>query len=227
MQSSSLQSLRLVVLISGRGSNLQAIIDAIARGEVPAVISAVISDRAQAGGLELAARAGIAHHCVERTAYPDRAAFEAALISAIEHHQPQLIVLAGFMRVLSAAFVHRYEGRLINIHPSLLPALAGLDTHRRAIEAGLTEHGASVHFVTPEVDGGPVVLRARVPVKPADDAASLAERVLAIEHRIYPLAIRWYAEHRVRYQNGTVIFDGQRLDAPIDYADTPATQAMP
>lgn len=213
--------LGLLVLISGRGSNLRAIIDAIARGEVPAVILAVISDRPDAPGLELAARAGIACASVDRAAHPSRASFEEALAAEIARHRPQLIALAGFMRVLSADFVRRHEGRMINIHPSLLPAFPGLDTHRRAIEAGAPEHGASVHFVTPEVDGGPVILRGRVPVSPGDDPASLARRVLRIEHRLYPLAIRWYAEHRIRYQEGAVIFDGRRLDTPIDYADPP------
>lgn len=209
------------MLISGRGSNLQAIIDAVDRDEMPAVIAAVISDRPDAPGLALAARAGIATATVDRAAHASRAAFEEALAGEIDRHQPQLIVLAGFMRILSAGFVRRYEGRMINIHPSLLPMFPGLDTHRRAIEAGAADHGASVHFVTAEVDGGPVILHGRVPVKPADDPESLARRVLRIEHRIYPLAIRWYAEGRIRYRDGAVAFDDRRLDAPIDYAEPP------
>jgi phosphoribosylglycinamide formyltransferase-1 len=211
--------LGLVVLISGRGSNLQAIIDAIARGELPAVIRAVISNRPDAAGLERARRAGIPAEVVDDAGHSGRRAYEAALVPAIERHRPDLVVLAGFMRILSRDFVRRYDGRMLNIHPSLLPALAGLDTHRRALEAGAREHGASVHFVTEDVDGGPVVVQARLAIGGADTPESLAERVLGLEHRLYPLALRWFAEGRVRKRDDVVLFDGQPLRRPLEYRE--------
>jgi len=209
----------IVVLISGRGSNLQAIIEAVRNGEIPASICAVISSRPNAPGLEFARTAGIAAEVVDDRRYDDRQSCEAALTAAIDRHRPDLVALAGFMRILSHDFVRHYDGRMLNIHPSLLPEFAGLDTHRRALEAGAWEHGASVHFVTEDVDGGPVILRARVPIKPDDTPASLAERVLEFEHRIYPLAIRWFVEGRVRKSGDQVIFDGKPLAQPLDYAD--------
>jgi phosphoribosylglycinamide formyltransferase-1 len=217
--------LALVVLISGRGSNLQAIIDAIARGELPATIRAVISNRPKVPGLDRARCAGIPTEVVDSAAHPDRASYEKALAEAIDRHRPDLLVLAGFMRILSEAFVRRYDGRILNIHPSLLPEFSGLDTHRRAIEAGVAEHGASVHFVTRDVDGGPVVLRGKVPILESDTPASLAERVLAIEHRIYPIVIRWFAEGRLRKQGDRVLFDGRELHQPLDYDATAADRA--
>lgn len=178
----------LVILISGRGSNAMALVDAAARGVVPIPVNAVVADR-RAAGLELAAGKGVDTAAVPRNAFPDRNAFEAALTETIAGFRPRLIALAGFMRVLSTAFVERHAGRMINIHPSLLPKYRGLDTHRRALAAGDAEHGASVHWVTPELDAGPVIAQARVPIRAGDDAATLAGRVLEQEHRLYPAAL--------------------------------------
>lgn len=204
----------LVVLISGRGSNLQAIIDAIQSGELPARISAVISNCAGAYGLERAHRAGIPTEVLDHRSFRSRRDFDQALAALIDRYSPDLIVLAGFMRILTPEFVQRYLGRMLNIHPSLLPAFPGLHTHERALEAAVTEHGASVHFVTEQIDGGPVIIQAIVPVLPGDDAETLAERVLALEHRIYPLAIRWLAEGRLRLAGDTVWLDGRPLSEP-------------
>jgi len=194
--SESTRPLPLVVLVSGRGSNLQAILDAASEPGFPARVAAVASNRPGAAGLERARAARVPAHVVDHKAYPDRERFEAALIEVIDRYRPGLVVLAGFMRVLTPYFVGHYAGRLINIHPSLLPAFPGLDTHRRALAAGVKEHGASVHFVTAELDGGPVIVQAAVPVLPDDDPERLAERVLEQEHRILPLAIRQLAETR-------------------------------
>ena len=184
----------IVILISGRGSNMEAIV----RAEIPgARIAAVISNRADAAGLAFAAKHGISTSLVAHTDYADRAAFDNALRAAIDAHTPDLVVLAGFMRVLGDDFVRHYTGRLLNIHPSLLPSFPGLHTHQRALEAGVRAHGATVHFVTPELDGGPIVIQAVVPVLPGDDEDQLAARVLAEEHRIYPQAVRWFVEGRL------------------------------
>ncbi|ROR35069.1 phosphoribosylglycinamide formyltransferase [Inmirania thermothiophila] len=207
----------VVALISGRGSNLQAILDEAAAGRLPVQVRAVISNRPEAQGLARAQAAGIATEVVDHTAFPDRLAFEAALTEAIDRHRPDLVLLAGFMRVLSAQTVARYAGRMLNIHPSLLPAFRGLHTHRRALEAGVREHGASVHFVTADLDGGPVIVQARVPVLPGDDEARLAARVLRQEHRIYPLAVRWFAEGRIRQDGARVLLDGLPLAAPVRF----------
>jgi phosphoribosylglycinamide formyltransferase-1 len=209
-------SLRLVVLISGSGSNLQAIIDGCADGSIDAEVAAVISNRPDVRGLQRAAKANIPAEVVDHTGYDSRAAFERALIGRIDSHRPDLVILAGFMRILTPEFVRHYAGRMLNIHPSLLPRFQGLHTHRRVLEAGDTEHGASVHFVTEELDGGPVVLQAVVPVLAGDDADRLAARVLAQEHRIYPAVIQWIAAGRVRLdaQQG-VLFDGTPLPRPI------------
>lgn len=206
--------LAVVALISGRGSNLQAIIDAAADGSLPAVIRAVISNRPGAAGLGRAARASIPTAVVDHTRYPDRAGFDAALQQAVDRYQPALVVLAGFMRVLTPDFVAHYHGRMLNIHPSLLPRFPGLHTHERALAEGATEHGASVHFVTDDLDGGPVVLQARVPVLAGDTPERLAARVLVQEHRIYPEVIRWVAEGRLRMEGGQVLLDGAPLSAP-------------
>lgn len=206
--------LAVVALISGRGSNLQAIIDAAEDGSLPAVIRAVISNRPGAVGLGRAARAGISTAVVDHTRYPDRAGFDAALQQAVDRYQPALVVLAGFMRVLTPDFVAHYHGRMLNIHPSLLPRFRGLHTHERALAEGATEHGASVHFVTDDLDGGPVVLQARVPVLAGDTPERLAARVLVQEHRIYPEVIRWVAEGRLRMEGGQVLLDGAPLSAP-------------
>ncbi len=207
--------LSIVVLISGRGSNLQSIIDAVATGELPVEIRAVISNKPDALGLQHAVQAGIATQVVDHRQYPERAAFDAALQSAIDEYRPQLVVLAGFMRILTPAFVHHYRGRMINIHPSLLPEFPGLNTHQRVLDAGRQETGATIHFVTEETDGGPAILQAGVAVLPGDDADSLAARVLEQEHRMYPVVIRWYAEGRVRLDpDGRVRFDGAPLKRP-------------
>ena len=206
---------RVVVLISGRGSNLQALLDQAASGEWPVTIAAVISNRPDVQGLERARQAGVPALELDHKNFADRPAFEAALIEQIDHYQPDLVALAGFMRVLTTRFTEHYRGRLLNIHPSLLPKFRGLHTHERAIAAGETEHGASIHFVTAELDGGPVILQARVPVLPGDDSDTLAARVLAQEHELYPLAIRWFAEQRLRLDRERVWFDGQPLTEPL------------
>ena len=195
---------KVVILISGRGSNMEAMLAARAAGTLSAEIVAVISNRADAAGLETAARAGIATRSLDHKAFADRAAFDAALAECIDGYSPDLVVLAGFMRILGEAFVRRYEGRLINIHPSLLPAFPGLHTHQRALDEGVRIHGCTVHFVTPELDHGPVIVQAAVPVLDDDTEASLAARVLRQEHQIYPQAVRWFAEGRLRLENGRV-----------------------
>lgn len=223
MTSAATARLPVVILISGRGSNLDAIIACAARGALDIDIRAVISNRPAAAGLRVAADAGITAEVVDHTAYADRDAFEQALMARIDAHRPGLVVLAGFMRLLTAGFVAHYHGRMLNIHPSLLPDLPGLDTHRRALEAGRAEHGASVHFVTAEMDGGPVLLQARVPVLDGDTPEQLAARVLAQEHRLYPLAIQWFAQGRIFLdENGQIQLDGKQLTQPRNLArETP------
>lgn len=183
---------RVVTLISGRGSNMQALLTA------GISLTAVISNRPDAAGLAIAREAGVPAEVVDHRRFTDRGAFDAALATAIDAHAPDLVVLAGFMRILGAEFVERYSGRLINIHPSLLPAFTGLDTHRRAIEAGCKVHGCTVHFVTPTLDHGPVIAQAAVPVLDDDDEAALAARVLVQEHRLLPTAVRWYLAGRLQ-----------------------------
>jgi len=207
--------LPIVVLISGNGTNLQAIIDTIARGRLPAQIRAVISNRAQASGLDRARRAGIPAEIIDHTRYPDRDGFDAALQAAIDRYHPELVVLAGFMRILTPALVKHYHGRMLNIHPSLLPAFPGLDTHRRALAANVKEHGVSIHFVTDQLDGGPVIIQKAVPVLPGDGASALAARVQREEHRLYPRVIRWFAEGRVKLHNQQIMFDGAPLTVPL------------
>ena len=202
---------RIVILISGRGSNMQAMVEA----GLP--VAAVISNRADAAGLKYAAARAIVTGVVEHRNYATREAFDAALAQAIDAYSPELVVLAGFMRILTDGFVVRYQGRLINIHPSLLPAFPGLDTHARALAAGVKLHGCTVHFVTPQLDHGPIVIQAAVPVLPHDDEASLAARVLVQEHRIYPQAARWFLEGKLVIENGGVRVKGdhpQQLYAP-------------
>ena len=203
----------VVVLISGSGSNLQALIDSVAHDGNPARIAAVICNRAGAYGLERAKQAGIATELLDHKQFDGREAFDAALIQAIDAHQPDLVVLAGFMRILTPGFVQHYSGRLLNIHPSLLPKHKGLHTHQRAIEAGDSEHGCSVHFVTEELDGGPLVVQAVLPVMADDTAESLAQRVHEQEHQIYPLAVLWFAEGRLRLGAQGAMLDGQPLPA--------------
>jgi len=207
--------LPVVVLISGSGTNLQALIDGQLAGSLPIDIRAVISNRADAFGLQRAQRAGLTAQVLNHRDFPTREAYDAELLALIDGFAPGLVVLAGFMRILTPAFVKHFHGRLFNIHPSLLPKFPGLRTHQRAIDAGEREHGATVHFVTEELDGGPAVLQARVPVLPGDDAETLAARVLEQEHRIYPLAVRWFAEGRLRLApDGRALLDGTPLPCP-------------
>ena len=208
--------LPVVILISGWGSNLQSIINAVASDELPVVIRAVISNRPEAVGLERAAQAGIPTAVIDHLRYSDRAAFDQALLACIERFQPGLVILAGFMRILTAGFVNHFQGKMLNVHPSLLPAFPGMHTHQRALEAGCKQHGASIHFVTEAVDGGPVVLQAQVAVQQQDSVATLAARVLEREHCMYPLAIRWFAEQRLRLDStGQAVLDGEILTRPV------------
>ncbi len=210
--------LPVVVLISGSGTNLQAILDQ-AQDDLPIAIRAVISNRPGATGLQRAAEAGVATAVLDHKGYGDREAYDQALIRLIDSYQAELVVLAGFMRILSPLFVRHYAGRLLNIHPSLLPKYRGLNTHQRALDAGDRLHGATIHFVTEELDGGPSVLQAQVEVAMGEDAEQLAARVLEKEHRIYPLAIRWFAEKRLRLdEDGHVRLDDKRLVEPVVYA---------
>jgi phosphoribosylglycinamide formyltransferase-1 len=191
---------RIVILISGRGSNMQAIMEGGLAGEV----AAVLSNNPAAKGLETAARLGIETAVVDHRAFPDRASFDRALGDRIADFEPKLVVLAGFMRILTEAFIERFSGRIMNIHPSLLPAFPGTDTHRRALDQGVRLHGCTVHMVTPALDSGPIVVQAAVPVLPDDDEARLAARVLEQEHRIYPLAIRWFLDGKLTIEGGRV-----------------------
>jgi phosphoribosylglycinamide formyltransferase-1 len=211
--------LPLVVLISGRGSNLQAILDGARDGALPIDIRAVISNRPGAPGLERARQAGVQALTLDHKGFSERRDFDTALRRTIDALVPGLVILAGFMRVLGEDFVIHYGGRLLNIHPSLLPKYRGLHTHERALIDGEREHGASVHFVTPELDSGPVIIQARVPVLPDDDPDTLAARVLEQEHQIYPLAIRWFAEGRLALRDGRVFFDGRPLAEPKQLQD--------
>jgi phosphoribosylglycinamide formyltransferase-1 len=195
---------RIVILISGRGSNMEAILRAASAEQWPGQVVAVISNKANAGGLETAKAAGIAARVVEHLAYPDRAQFDQAMSAVIDEYSPDLVVLAGFLRILTPAFVMHYHGRLLNIHPSLLPSFPGLDTHRRALDAGVKFHGATVHFVTPELDHGPIIEQAAVPVMNADTEDTLASRVLEQEHVIYPRAVRDFIEGRYTLIDGRV-----------------------
>jgi phosphoribosylglycinamide formyltransferase 1 len=207
--------LKVAVLISGRGSNLLAIAQACRDGRLDASIELVLSDRADAAGLAAAAALGLATAVVDRVNYATREPFETALAAAIDASGAELVLLAGFMRILSASFVGAFAGRLLNIHPSLLPQYKGLDTHRRVLEAGEREHGASVHFVTGVLDGGPVICQGRIAVRTGDSPQSLAARVLAVEHRIYALAIGLIAAGRVQLRGNTILLDGRVLEAPI------------
>ncbi len=205
------QACRTVILISGSGSNLQAIIDAQEAGDAAIEISAVISNKAGVRGLERAAKHNIAAEVLDHKAYDSREAFDSALIECIDKHKPELVVLAGFMRILTPAFTEHYLGRMLNIHPSLLPKYQGLHTHQRAIDAGDKEHGVTVHFVTAELDGGPSVIQARVPILPEDTADTLAARVLTQEHIIYPRAIGWFARGRLKMEDGKAFLDGKQV----------------
>ena len=202
---------RLVILVSGGGSNLQSLIDGCASGEINATVSAVISNNPDAGGLERAANAGIPNLAIDHTAFDSREAFDQALSELIDSFSPDLVILAGFMRILTAQFVDHYLGRMMNIHPSLLPAYPGLHTHRRAIEAGDKMAGATVHFVTPELDGGPSIIQAQVEIEPDDNEGSLATRVLSFEHKIYPQAVKWFCDNRLIMHNNHVLLDNKAI----------------
>lgn len=202
---------RVIVLVSGNGSNLQAIIDQTEKGQLPIKLCAVISNVPQAKGLDRARRHNIATEVVNHKEFESREAFDSALRDSIDGYRPDLLVLAGFMRIFTPEFTRHYEGRMLNIHPSLLPKYQGLNTHRRAIEAGDTEHGVTVHFVTAKLDGGPPIIQAYVPVLENDDEDKLAARVLIEEHKIYPQAIKWFAEGRLKMKDGSSWLDGERL----------------
>lgn len=202
---------KIVVLISGGGSNLQSLIDACGTSQIDGSICAVISNRPDVKGLERAGSAHIPHQVIDHTGFANRHEFETALRAAIDQYTPDLIVLAGFMRVLTAEFVNKYLGKLINIHPSLLPKFTGLHTHQRAIEARETHQGASVHFVTAELDGGPVIIQDRVEIDPQDDAASLAAKVLVKEHLIYPQAVQWFMSGDLVFNDGQCFLHGKPL----------------
>lgn len=213
---------RLVILISGSGSNLQAFINATQQGKLDARIAAVISNRADAYGLQRATEAGIATEIIDHKKFVSREAFDTELIARVQRYRPDLVLLAGFMRILTPVFVSPLQGRLLNIHPSLLPKYPGLHTHQRALDAGDAEHGVTVHFVTQQLDSGAAIIQAKVPVLPGDDAASLAQRVLQQEHVIYPLAAKWFIQGRLRLQDGHAFLDDQQLPANgYDYSRQP------
>lgn len=207
--------LPVVILISGGGSNMRTIAEAAATGRLNVEVRAVISDRADAGGLATAASMGIAHQVISSREFATREAFDTALADAVERYRPELVVLAGFMKILGSGFVERFAGRVLNIHPSLLPKYPGLHTHRRALAAGDAEHGATVHFVTAQLDGGPPIMQIRVPVLPDDTESSLAARVLRQEHRLYPEVLQLCAAGRLQYANGSIRLDGQELSTPL------------
>jgi phosphoribosylglycinamide formyltransferase 1 len=205
----------IVILISGRGSNMRALIERSQGADAGYTVSKVLSDKPEAPGLRTARDLGVAAEALPAAKFEDRAAYDRALAAEIDQCSPSLIVLAGFMRILSAQFVNLFAGKILNIHPSLLPKYPGLHTHRRVLEAHEPQHGATVHFVTEELDGGPPVLQARVAVAANDDETSLAARVQAEEHRMYPLAVRWFCEGRLRYEAGHAWLDGRMLREPV------------
>jgi phosphoribosylglycinamide formyltransferase-1 len=215
----------IVVLISGRGSNMQRLIECGSDPHCPFVVTKVFADQEEAGGLALARSLRTAAQALPPGAFPDRSAYDAALADAIDSCAPALVALAGFMRILSAPFVRRFEGRIMNIHPSLLPKFPGLDTHARALAAHEREHGATVHFVTPELDRGPQILQGRVAIEAGDDAARLAARVLAVEHLIYPLAVRWFCEGRLQQRDGRAWLDGAPLERPVQLQNLATSEA--
>jgi phosphoribosylglycinamide formyltransferase-1 len=208
----------VVILISGRGSNMRALVEYSGVPGAPYTVSRVFSDQADAAGLEAARDLGVPAQALPAAKGGDRLGYDRALAAAILECSPSLIVLAGFMRILSPQFVNAFEGRILNIHPSLLPKFPGLHTHRRALEAHESQHGATVHFVTEQLDGGPPIIQARVDVAADDDEASLAARVQVQEHRIYPLAVSWFCEGRLRYQSGQAWLDGRVLRDPVQFA---------
>jgi phosphoribosylglycinamide formyltransferase-1 len=209
----------IVILISGRGSNMRTLIERSQAADAAYSVASVISDRADAGGLEIARHLGVEARALPRATGCERADYDRVLAAAISEYSPALIVLAGFMRILSAEFVQRFAGRILNIHPSLLPKYTGMHTHRRVLEAREAEHGVTVHFVTEQLDGGPPVLQARVPILPGDTEATLSQRVLIQEHSIYPLAVNWFCQGRLRCEAGEALLDGRPLNAPVQISD--------
>ena len=212
---------RTAILISGSGTNLQSFIDSAAAGRIDLDIVLVFSNKPDAYGLERAERAGIETTCIRHEDYEDRESFDQAVIAALDRARPELLILAGFMRILSPAFVAHYEGRILNIHPALLPKYPGLNTHQRVLDAGDEWHGSTVHFVTPELDAGPRILQGRLQVQPGESAATLQRRVQALEHRIYPQAADWVGSGKVSYRHGEAWIDEQAADEPIvrDFSD--------
>jgi phosphoribosylglycinamide formyltransferase-1 len=206
---------RTAILISGSGSNLQAFIDKAACGEIDLDLCVVFSNKSDAYGLTRAREAGIPVECLEHGDYPDRESFDRAVAGVLDRYSPDLIVLAGFMRILSPWFVQHYAGRILNIHPALLPAYPGLDTHQRVIDAGEKWHGSTVHFVTEELDGGPRILQGRLAVNPGESADELCHRVQAVEHRIYPEAAQWFGQGRLEFRDGAAWLDGGLLGDPV------------
>lgn len=213
----------IVALVSGRGSNLAAILQADIPG---ARFSAVISNRPDAGALAVARHHGVPAEVIDSSAFAARADFDAQLARSVAAHAPDLVVLAGFMRVLDTGFVQQYAGRMLNIHPSLLPLFPGLHTHRRALEAGVALHGATVHFVTPQLDAGPIIAQVAVPVLPGDDEATLAARVLVQEHRIYPQVVRWFVEEGLQLRGGRVHLSGLKHDAQAALCSPPIQESF-
>lgn len=207
--------LQTAILISGSGTNLQAFIDRVADGALALEIAVVFSNRPDAFGLERARRAGIPTAVIEHGAFPDRESFDRAVATELDRYAPELIVLAGFMRILSPWFVAHYRGRILNIHPALLPKYPGLDTHQRALDAGDEWHGSTVHFVTEELDGGPRILQGRIRVAPSTDPDELMHRVQAVEHQIYPTSADWFGSGRLQMKDGATWLDGKRLDEPV------------
>lgn len=203
--------MKIAVLVSGSGSNLQALIDSQQRGELAVEIAVVVSNRPGVLGLDRAQKAGIPTQVIDHTQFNSRTAFDKAMMVTIDQYQPELLVLAGFMRILTPEFVEHYTGRMMNIHPSLLPNYPGLHTHKRALEAGDAYHGVTVHFVTDQLDGGPPVIQARIAIRAEDNEESLAKRVLQQEHRIYPLAVQWFAEGRLHLSGNRCRLDGELL----------------
>jgi phosphoribosylglycinamide formyltransferase 1 len=208
---------RIVILISGRGGNMQALVERSRDPAMAAEVAAVISDQPGARGLGIARELGVPTQVVAAESSISRARYDELLAGVIAPHAPSLLVLAGFMRILSSEFVARYAGQMLNIHPALLPKYPGLHTHERALAARDTEHGATVHFVTAELDAGPAVIQARVPIEPGDDVPTLAARVQAVEHRIYPMAVRWFCTGRLRCIEGHAWLDGEKLEGPVIY----------
>ncbi len=211
---------RIAIAISGRGSNMRALIQASRAADSNFEVTLVLSDKPEAGGLVTAREMGIKASAIPAAGISDREDYDRRLSQALSAHAPDLVALAGFMRILSDGFVREYAGRLLNIHPSLLPKYAGLHTHRRALAAGDAEHGATVHYVTQELDGGPRILQARVPIVPGDDEAALSARVQQLEHKIYPQVVRWHCAGRLACRDEQAWFDGRLLQAPLQWSDS-------